>query len=91
MSNELIVGVDVHRQQNVFSVLDGQGQELVASFACDNNRPGTQAAADRLAGFMAQGHFQQVRIGAEATGWYWRICQKGCVNGLTSEKERSPL
>jgi len=71
MSNELIVGVDVHRQQNVFSVLDGKGQELVASFACDNNRPGTQAAADRLAGIMAQGHYQQVRIGAEATGWYW--------------------
>jgi len=24
-----------------------------------------------LAGIMAQGHYQQVRIGAEATGWYW--------------------
>lgn len=70
MSNELVVGVDVHRQKNVFSVLDAQGQELTA-FACDNNRPGTQAAADRLAGLMSQGRYEQVRVGAEATGWYW--------------------
>lgn len=71
MSNDLVVGVDVHREQNVFSVMDGQGQELTAPFTYDNNRPGTEQAANLLADLMVQGHYDQVRIGAEATGWYW--------------------
>jgi transposase len=71
MTQELTVGVDIHRQQNVFSVMDGEGEELTSAFACDNNQPGTQAAVGQIAGLMAAGGYDQVRIAAEATGWYW--------------------
>lgn len=71
MQPTLLVGVDVHRQQNVFCVMDQDGQELSDRFALDNNRPGTQELVEYLAQWMEEGHYQQLQIGAEATGLYW--------------------
>ena len=71
MQPTLLVGVDVHRQQNVFCVMDQDGQELSDRFALDNNRPGTQELVDRLAHLMQEGDYEQLQLGAEATGLYW--------------------
>jgi hypothetical protein len=67
----LLVGVDTHRQSNMICLMDGQGQEVAARFRVDNNRPGTQALAQRLAEQMATGQFDSLQVAAEATGWYW--------------------
>jgi transposase len=67
----LLVGVDVHRQQNVMYVMDQQGCALAAPLYADNNRPGTEQVAHDLATHMRQGGFDQLRLAAEATGWYW--------------------
>jgi len=71
MTHELKIGVDVHRQQNVYSVLDSGVEEPIATFACDNNRPGTEEAAGRIAGIMGRGGYDRLGIAAESTGWYW--------------------
>ena len=71
MQPTLLVGVDVHRQQNVFCVMDQEGQELSERFPLDNNRPGTQELVDRLAHLMEEGDYEQLQLGAEATGLYW--------------------
>ena len=61
MQPTLLVGVDVHRQQNVFCVMDQDGQELSDRFALDNNRPGTQELVEYLAQWMEEGHYQQLQ------------------------------
>ena len=71
MQPTLFVGVDVHRQQNVFCVMDQDGQELSERFSFDNNRPGTQELVGRLAHLMQEGDYEQLQLGAEATGLYW--------------------
>ena len=71
MQSTLLVGVDVHRQQNVFCVMDQDGQELSERFSLDNNRPGTQELVERLAHLMQEGDYEQLHLGAEATGLYW--------------------
>ena len=71
MQPTLLVGVDVHRKQNVFCVMDQEGQELSERFSLDNNRPGTQELVERLAHLMQGGDYEQLQLGAEATGLYW--------------------
>jgi len=58
MQPTLFVGVDVHRQQNVFCVMDQDGQELSERFSFDNNRPGTQELVGRLAHLMQEGDYE---------------------------------
>lgn len=67
----LLVGVDTHRQTNMICLMDSHGQEVSARFRVDNNRPGTQTLATRLAEQMASGRFDSLQLAAEATGWYW--------------------
>ncbi|MBV7335315.1 IS110 family transposase [Chloroflexi bacterium TSY] len=71
MNNPLLVGVDVHRKQNVFSVMDESGNEIGARFRADNNRPGTAQTIEQLRGQMESGDYDGLQIGAEATGYYW--------------------
>jgi len=71
MSNPLLVGVDVHRQTNTVCLMDRQGQEAGPRFTVDNNSPGTEAFIQRVAQQVLAGHFDAVKIAAEATGWYW--------------------
>jgi len=71
LSNPLIVGVDVHRKSNAFSLMDNKGQEVADRFSSDNNRPGTQGFVKQVAQRVTSGDFDAIHIAAEATGWYW--------------------
>jgi transposase len=71
MTQTLIVGVDPHRKNNVFQLMDSQGQELGAPLRASNDRPGTAALIEHLAAQMDQGDYEALQIASEATGWYW--------------------
>jgi hypothetical protein len=71
MRTPLLVGVDVHQQQNVMSFLDSQGQAPRGALSVANNRPGSEAFVEALTQVMASGGFDGIRVAAEATGWYW--------------------
>lgn len=70
MSVPLFVGVDVHRRDNHFHCLDPTGQ-TVATFKQRNNRVGTERAITQLTALLQQGSYDEVRLAAEATNWYW--------------------
>src|SRR5690606_9506565 len=42
MNNPLLVGVDVHRKQNVLAMMSRDGEEVAERLSVDNNRPGTR-------------------------------------------------
>jgi transposase len=71
MHNPLVVGVDVHRQQNVVCLLDHRGQEVGPRLRVANNRPGTETLVQQLGQVMETGEFDGIQVSAEATGWYW--------------------
>lgn len=71
MRTPLLVGVDVHQQQNVMSFLDLYGQAPRGVLRVANNRPGSEAFVEALTQVMASGGFDGIRVAAEATGWYW--------------------
>ncbi|MFO8036417.1 MAG: IS110 family transposase [Anaerolineales bacterium] len=71
MTNPLVVGVDIHRKNNVVSMMDQQGQQAAKGFRVENNRPGCAEFVQQVAQQVVQGDFDAIQIGAEATGWYW--------------------
>jgi transposase len=70
MTSILYVGVDVHRKDNHFHCLDPSGQ-TIARFKQRNNRPGTERAIVELTALLQHGAFDELRLAAEATNWYW--------------------
>lgn len=71
MHHPLLVGVDVHRRQNVICLMDPTGQEPGPRLRVANNRPGTERLVQQLEQVMATGDYDGIRVSAEATGWYW--------------------
>jgi transposase len=71
MPKALFVGVDVHRKTNTFCLMNAGGEQVVPGFTRDNNRPGTQAFIQQVAELMEADGFDELRVAAEATGWYW--------------------
>jgi len=71
MPDPLLVGIDVHRQNNTVHLMDGQGQEVAKAFAVANNRPGSQALASKLSQVASAGGHDCLQVAAEATGFYW--------------------
>lgn len=71
MSKPLIVGVDVHRKTNTFCLMDQNGAQQRPRFTLDNNRPGTQKFVEQVVEVMQSEEFTELRLAAEATGWYW--------------------
>lgn len=71
MNNPLIVGVDIHRKTNTFCLMDQAGVEQRSRFSLDNNRPGTQQFVEQVVEVMQSEEFTELRLAAEATGWYW--------------------
>lgn len=71
MNNPLIVGVDVHRRTNTYCLMDQSGDEQTPRFTLDNNRPGTQEFVRQVVEVMKREGFSEIRLAAEATGWYW--------------------
>lgn len=70
-TSDLLVGVDVHRRNNVVQVMNGVGDSLAKPQHVANNRPGTAALIQQLADLAHQGDFAHIHIAAEATGNYW--------------------
>lgn len=71
MSNPLFVGVDVHRKTNTVCLMNASGEQVVPAFTRDNNRPGTGGLIQQVAELMEANGFDELRVAAEATGWYW--------------------
>jgi transposase len=71
IDNPLIAGVDVHRKTNTFSLMTQDGREVVPRFTLGNNRPGTQVLLEKVRHVMETDGFTELRLAAEATGWYW--------------------
>jgi transposase len=67
----LIAGVDVHRKTNTYCLMTQEGREVVPRFTLGNNRPGTQALLEKVRQVMETDGFTELRLAAEATGWYW--------------------
>jgi transposase len=70
-TDDLLVGVDIHRRTNVVQVMDGTGQALLGPVRVANNRPGTKAFISQLAVLAREGNFATIHVAAEATGNYW--------------------
>jgi transposase len=71
MMKPLIVGVDIHRKTNTFCLMDQAGVEQRPRFTLDNNRPGTRLFIEQVSEVMQSEEFTELRLAAEATGWYW--------------------
>ena len=70
-TDDLLVGVDIHRRTNVMQVMNGAGEILTTPQRVANNRPGTAAFVNQLATLAREGDFGHIHIAAEATGNYW--------------------
>jgi len=70
-SSPLIAGVDVHRKTNTYCLMTQDGREVVPHFTLGNNRPGAQALIEKVRQVMEADDFTELRLAAEATGWYW--------------------
>lgn len=70
-TNDLLVGVDVHRRTNVVQVMSGDGNILIKSQRMPNNRPGTNAFIQQLTVLAQADGVDHIHIAAEATGNYW--------------------
>jgi transposase len=70
-SHTLIAGVDVHRKTNTYCLMTEAGQEVTPHFTLANNRSGTQALLTKVRQVMDDQEFSELKVGAEATGWYW--------------------
>ena len=70
-TDDLLVGVDVHRQTNVVQVMNGAGDILTKPQRLTNNRPGTAALSQQLAELAQTGDYDRIHIAAEATNNYW--------------------
>lgn len=71
MKRPLFLGVDVHRKTNTYCVMDLSGVEVVPRFTLENNRPGTVRLIQKVREIMQADGFSELRVAAEATGWYW--------------------
>lgn len=71
MSNPLIVGIDVHSQDNRTCFLDREGSVWGKRFSTANNRPGTEKLMAQIVRAMEDGQFDSIRLAVEATNWYW--------------------
>lgn len=71
LNQTLIVGADVHRKTNTYCLMTQEGREVVPRFTLGNNRPGTQALLEKVRQVMETDGFTELRLAAEATGWYW--------------------
>jgi transposase len=70
-SQTLMAGVDVHRKTNTYCLMNEAGQEVMPRFTLANNRPGTEVLVTKIRQAMEVHAFDQLKVAAEATGWYW--------------------
>jgi len=70
-SQILMAGVDVHRKTNTYCLMNEAGQEMLPCFTLANNRPGTEVLVTKIRQAMEAHAFDQLKVAAEATGWYW--------------------
>lgn len=65
------VGMDVSQNSVVICVQLPDGQEAGLRWTVPNTLPGAQALAERLAQILRDHAVTGVRLGVEATNWYW--------------------
>ena len=70
-TDDLLVGVDIHRRTNVVQVMNGTGQCLAGTQRVANNRVGTATFINELAVLAREGNCNHIHVAAEATGNYW--------------------
>jgi transposase len=70
-TDDLLVGVDIHRRTNVVQVMDGAGEIMTGPQRVANNRSGTATLITQLAVLAREGGFRRIHVAAEATGNYW--------------------
>ena len=70
-TDDLLVGVDVHRRTNVVQVMNGRGEMLTRPQRVANNRFGTATFIQQVAVLAREGDFDHIHVAAEATGNYW--------------------
>ena len=70
MSTNLNVGIDISLRNGAVSFLNQEGEYLGKVFEVPNNLPGFGQLNDKLSQAVIQHHFQQVRLGMEATSNY---------------------
>lgn len=70
-TNDLRVGVDIHRRTNGVQVMNGAGVPITGPQRVANNHAGTAAFIQQLAAVAREGDFDPIHIAAEATGNDW--------------------
>jgi transposase len=70
-TDDLLVGVDIHRRTNVVQVMNGVGEVVTGPHRVANNRCGTTALINQLATLAREGGFRRIQVAAEATGNFW--------------------
>ncbi|MHB1420402.1 MAG: IS110 family transposase [Bacillota bacterium] len=71
MGKKLFAGVDVSLENNQLCLMDYDGNTVGKSLSFANNLPGTLAMVKHLNSLMADGDFEKITIGMEATALYW--------------------
>lgn len=67
---DLIIGVDIHRKDNVVQMMNGIGQPIGRG-SFPNHRQGASALIETIAAAMDKHGCDRAHLGSEATGIYW--------------------
>lgn len=67
---DLIIGVDIHRKDNVVQMMNGIGQ-TIGRGRFPNHRPGTQLLIETISTAMSKHGCERAHLAGEATGIYW--------------------
>lgn len=72
-TTDLLVGVDIHRHNNVVQLMAGTGEILSKALQFTNNRSGTDQLITHLITVAKERDFQAIHIAGEATNHYWLL------------------
>ena len=67
---DLIIGVDIHREDNIVQMMNGIGQ-TIGRGRFPNHRHGTQLLIETIGTAMSKNGCERVHLAGEATGIYW--------------------
>jgi transposase len=70
-SQDLVVGMDVHKWVHVARAVDERGLELGKALSFENNQPGFSHLMDWIRSLQVKFNKNRVVIGIEPTGHYW--------------------
>ena len=71
MLKTLYVGIDISQKTNVAQFMNQEGELVRKPFNFPNNRDGLETFVAQLIPIISSQDYSQVKIGMEATGYYW--------------------